>query len=88
MYDTQLDKVSTMWCTDHDHRSVNGCAHAYKRSTEKLCELTSAILNESDKLNMEETNTKDVQTDAQKENVQQVCPNRCVLAGVTSWSVF
>ena len=50
----------------------------------QLCELTSAILNESDKLNMEETNTKDVQADAQKENVQQVCPNRCVLAGVTS----
>ena len=62
MYDAQLDKAFTMRCTDHNHRSVNGCAHTYKRPTEKFCELTSAILNESDKLNMEETNTKDVAT--------------------------
>ena len=50
------------------------------RSIEKLCELTSATLNQSDKKpKMEKANTKDVQTteqtnDEQKENGQQMCP--------------
>ena len=61
-----------MQCTGH--RSVN-VVHTYKRSTEKLCELTSAISKQSDHLNMEETNTKDVQSYEQKENTQQVCPS-------------
>ena len=56
------------------HKSVNGVC-TYKRSTEKLCELTPAILNQSDKLNKEGTNTKDVQSNEQKENAQQVCPS-------------
>ena len=58
-----------MQCTGH--RSVNGVG-TYKRSTEKLCELTSTVLNQSDKLNKEGTNTKEVQTNEQKENAQQV----------------
>ena len=58
-----------MQCTGH--RSVNGVG-TYKRSTEMLCELTSTVLNQSDKLNKEGTNTKEVQTNEQKENAQQV----------------
>ena len=61
-----------MQCTGH--RNVNGVG-TYKRSTEKFCELTSAVLNQSDKLNKEGTNTKEVQTNEQKENAQQVCPS-------------
>ena len=72
MYDAQLDEASIMQCAGH--RSVNGVC-TYERSTEKLCELTSAILNQSDKLNKEEANTKDVQTNEQKEDAQQVCPS-------------
>ena len=53
---------------------MNG-VRTYKRSTEKLCDLTSVILNQSDKLNKKETITKDAQTNEQKENTQQVCPN-------------
>ena len=72
MYDAQLDEASIMQRTSH--KSVNGVC-TYKRSTEKLCELTSAILNQSDKkVEMEKANTKDIQTNEQKENVQQVCP--------------
>ena len=47
----------------------------YKKSTKKLCELISAILYQSDKLNKEGTNAKDAQTNEQKENAQQVCPS-------------
>ena len=72
MYDAQLDEASTMQRTGH--KSVNGVC-TYKRSTEKFCELTSANLNQSDKLNKEDTNTKDVQT-----NEQRKILNRCVLA--------
>ena len=56
------------------HRSVNR-VRTYNRSIEKFCEQTSAILNQSDKLNKKGTNTKDVQTNEQKENAQQVCPS-------------
>ena len=42
MYEAQLDKASIIQCTGH--RSVNG-EHAYKRRTDRLGELTSAILN-------------------------------------------
>ena len=52
MYDAQLDDTSIMQCTGHTN--VNGMC-TYKRSIEKLCELTSAILNQSDKLNREGT---------------------------------
>ena len=72
MYDAQLDEASIMQRTGH--RSVNG-VRTYKRSTEKLCEFTSTILNQNDKLNKEGTNTKDVQTNEQKENTQRVCPS-------------
>ena len=53
MYDAQLDEASIMQRTGH--RSVNGMC-TYKRSTEKLCELTSAILNQSDKVKNGEDN--------------------------------
>ena len=72
MYDAQHDEASIMQHTGN--KSVNGVC-TYKRSTEKICELTLAILNQSDNLNREETNTKDVQTNEQKENTQQVCPS-------------
>ena len=43
LYDAQLDEASIMQRTGH--RSVNG----YKRESEKLCELTSSILNRNQK---------------------------------------
>ena len=58
MYDAQLDEVSI----------------TNKRTTEKLAELTSTILNQSDKkVKMEKPSTID--TIKQKENVQQLCPS-------------
>ena len=45
LYDAQVDEASIMERTGH--RSVNG-VHTYKRS-EKLCELTSAVLNQDTK---------------------------------------
>ena len=47
LYDAQVDEASIMERTGH--RSVNG-VRTYKRS-EKLCELTSAVLNQDLKKN-------------------------------------
>ena len=44
MYDAQVDEASIMQHTGH--RSVTG-VRAYKRRTEKLEELTSAVLNQT-----------------------------------------
>ena len=63
MYEAQLDEASIMQRTDH--RSITG-VRTYKRSTEKLCELTFAVLNQSDKnLKMEKANSKD--------NCERIC---------------
>ena len=71
MYDAQLDEASIMQRTGH--RSVQG-VRTYKRTTEKLAELTSTILNQNDKkVKMEKPSTID--TNEQKENVQQLCPS-------------
>ena len=43
LYDSQIDEASIMQRTGH--RSVEG-VRAYKRSSNKLCEVTSAILNQ------------------------------------------
>ena len=43
LYDSQIDEASIMQCTGH--QSVEGVC-AYKRSSNKLCEVTSAILNQ------------------------------------------
>ena len=66
MYDAQLDEASIMQRTGH--RSIQGVC-TYKRTTEKLAELTPTILNQSDKkVKMEKSSTID--TIEQKENVQ------------------
>ncbi len=46
LYDAQIDEASIMERTGH--RSLNE-VRAYKRSSEKLCELTSSVSNRSEK---------------------------------------
>ena len=70
MYDAQLDQASIMQRTGQ--RSVQG-VRTYKRTTQKLAELTSTILSQSEKkVKMEKPSTID--TNKQKENFQQLCP--------------
>ena len=71
MYEAQLDEASIMQRTDH--RSVNG-VHAYKRRTDKLEELTSAVLNGTI-VKTPKVEEKASIKEEQKENTQKVCPN-------------
>jgi len=76
MHDAQLDEASIMQHTGHG--SVNG-VHAYKRHTEKLEELTSAVLNGTSNVRPmieERASVKEVQgAKEEKENKEKVCPN-------------
>jgi len=72
MYDAQLDEASIMQRTGH--RSVNG-VRAYKRHTEKLEELTSAVLNGASSVRPRVEGKYQQAAEKQKENTEKGSPN-------------